>query len=173
MPTRAKAVGRDDIRKQLQKVIGQRLHWLREAYEQHDPIHTQGAWARSLGITQEMMSRIEGGVHTPQDVILRIVYWAGATGDYVWYGVVDTERMLPWLCRTLLRNHGAELRTVKWYKERERLLRETQLSDWGQLPPSRTGRTPQPHTKRLLLKGGKLVKARSRRTPEPPNNDLA
>ena len=114
----------------LNRQIGVRVRWIREAYEKREPFqHSQAQWAKALGITPEMLNRIELGRHTPLDIILRITYRSGACVDYVFWGVPIRELMLDWLYLSLLADHRRELLTVdQFLKVRSKRLQQTTLA---------------------------------------------
>ena len=123
---------------EMNRQIGVRVRWIREAYEKREPFHhSQAQWARALGITPEMLNRIELGKSIPLDVILRIIYRSGACVDYVFWGVLDRRLMLDWLYLSLLADHRAALTTVdRFLKVRSRRLQQTTLGG----PERTTGR---------------------------------
>ena len=98
--------------------MGLRVRWIREAYEAREPFqHSQAQWAASLGITPEMLNRIELGKHIPHDVVFRVIYRSGASLDYLVWGVLEEGRMLDWLYLSLKASHRAELVTDRKFRE--------------------------------------------------------
>jgi hypothetical protein len=131
---------------ELNRQIGERVRWIREAYEKREPFrHSQAQWARALQITPEMMNRIELGRSVPLDVILRIIYRSGACVDYVFWGVLDRRLMLEWLYLSLLADHRAALTTVdRFLKTRSKRLRRIKLAG----PARNSGRGRGPYAPR-------------------------
>ena len=127
----------DDIA-EMNRRIGQRVRWIREAYEKREPFrHSQAQWAKALQITPEMLNRIELGRSVPLDVILRIIYRSGASCDYVFWGVLDPAAMLEWLHQSLLADHRSDLeRADRWAQTRSRRLQQTTLAG----PERKSGR---------------------------------
>jgi hypothetical protein len=123
---------------EMNRHIGMRVRWIREAYEKREPFrHSQAAWAAALRVTPEMLNRIELGRSVPLDVILRIIYRSGASCDYVFWGVLDPGAMLEWLHQSLLADHRADLtRADPWLQTRSRRLQQTTLAG----PERKSGR---------------------------------
>ena len=98
-------------RRTLLGQIGQRIRWVRQAYEDCEPgKHSQAQWARALGITPETYNRIElGRFMASPEVLIRIIHFSGISADYVLFGVLDDLVILDWLNRALHREHGAHL----------------------------------------------------------------
>src|SRR5215472_8292266 len=89
---------------EVNKRIGQRVRWIRDAHEEHDRFHnSQAQWATSLDIPPSDLSRYERGEKLiPVDFIITISQLSGATEQYLLYGVLDeTDRMEPWLRKAL------------------------------------------------------------------------
>jgi transcriptional regulator with XRE-family HTH domain len=90
--------------------VGQRLRWVREAFEAREPgQHTQEKWAAAFGISAASLSRWESGKMLPMlDVLYRHVYFTGTTFDYVFFGVLSAQ-IVPWLRDDLATKHPTEL----------------------------------------------------------------
>jgi transcriptional regulator with XRE-family HTH domain len=111
--------------------IGEKLRWIREAYEAREPLrHSQAQWAEALGIEASQLSRIENGKQMPPpDILFRVVYLSGASMDYVFFSVVSPEMMLPWLCQALIEAHPTQLKSVDAFLvDRGALLQSLPLS---------------------------------------------
>jgi len=113
----------DDVARKARKAslqnIGARLRWLREAFEAREPLrHSQAQWARALRITPEMLNRIElGRTQAPMHVLQRIIYFSGASANFVLFGVVGDGVTLDWLEQDLLEGHAIDLRTLPNFLE--------------------------------------------------------
>lgn len=99
--------------------IGERLRWVREAYEAREPgFHSQAQWARALRITPEMMNRIElGRAWLAPHILQRVIYYTGVSADYVLFGVVADGYMMQWLEAALKVAHPTELRSLPRFRE--------------------------------------------------------
>ena len=102
---RWEAASRDLVRD-----IGKRLRWLREAYEQREPLHHgQAQWAQAFGISPPSLSRYEAGLISPPAYVLSdIALQSDASMDYLFFGVLSAD-MPPWLRQSLLTAHPGEL----------------------------------------------------------------
>jgi transcriptional regulator with XRE-family HTH domain len=108
-----------DARRDTLLRVGERLRWLREAYEEREPLHhAQAQWARALRISPEMLNRIElGRTQAPMHVLQRIIYYSGASPAYVLFGVIGDGYMAEWLEAALLAHHATELSTLPKFRE--------------------------------------------------------
>lgn len=106
-------------RREALERVGERLRWLREAYEAREPLrHSQAQWARVLRITPEMLNRIElGRTQAPMHVLQRLIYYLGASPGYVLFGVVQDGYMVRWLEQALIQAHPGELSTLPKFRE--------------------------------------------------------
>lgn len=93
---------------EILKEFGNHLRWLREAYEEVEPLHhSQGQWASLFGVTQSQLSRWESGIQPPDlDILLEIDLTTQATLDYLFYGAVS-KRMPGDVRAVLLARHPA------------------------------------------------------------------
>jgi len=109
----------NDARRDALVRVGERLRWVREAYEEREPLqHAQAQWARALRISAEMLNRIElGRTQAPMHVLQRLIYYSGASPAYVLFGVTGDGYMAAWLERALLSRHAAELSTLPKFRE--------------------------------------------------------
>ena len=91
--------------------IGERIRWVREAYEQRWPLeNSQEQWAAAFDMQASQLSRFETGKQfPPPDVVMRIVYIAGVSLEYVYFGVLDEEFTVPWLREALAIAHPTQL----------------------------------------------------------------
>lgn len=106
----------------LHRRIGERVRWVREAYEAKQPLHhSQTQWAQALRISVEMMNRIELGKCTPGwDVMARISGFCGVGMDYFVFGAVDAVGVKPWLYQALMTAHPKVLLDrAHWLESRE------------------------------------------------------
>jgi hypothetical protein len=99
--------------------VGERLRWVREAYEEREPLqHSQAQWARALRISPEMLNRIElGRTQAPMHILQRIIYYSGASPAYVLFGVIGDGYMVAWLEKALRTHHAEELSTLPKFRE--------------------------------------------------------
>jgi DNA-binding XRE family transcriptional regulator len=126
--------------------IGQRLRWIREAYEAREPLqHSQQQWAQALGIPPSTLSRWENGKQIPQlNVLLDLVYLSGATMDYVFFGTLS-RAMLPWLRDALLHAHpGRLVLEGEFVSRRDSTIRTSVLRQGRTRTRSARRRPPEP-----------------------------
>jgi transcriptional regulator with XRE-family HTH domain len=99
---------------ELLRGIGERMRWIREAYEAAEPLrHSQAQWATALDLQASQLSRFENGKQmAPPDILIRLVFYSGASMDYLFFRVVSEEMMVPWLCHALLAAHPGQLLTT-------------------------------------------------------------
>jgi hypothetical protein len=122
-PGRRQSSGGDvswsDARRDTLLRVGERLRWVREAWEEREPLHhAQAQWARAMHISPEMLNRIElGRTQAPMHVFQRIIYYSGASPAYVLFGVIGDNYMYEWLETALLSRHAAELSTLPKFRE--------------------------------------------------------
>ena len=104
--------------------VGERLRWVRESYEAHEPMqHSQAQWARALRISPEMLNRIElGRTQAPMHVLQRIIYYSRASPSYVLFGVIGDGHMAAWLEKALLAQHAADLSTLPKFREQRSMI---------------------------------------------------
>jgi transcriptional regulator with XRE-family HTH domain len=119
------ATGKRGIGLRYMTEIGERLRWLREAYEgqfaeEAEGHNSQVTWARLLDVRPSQLSRWENGKQLPQmDTLYRLIYITGADWNYVFAGVIS-ETMLPFLQRRLREAHGPELvEPGRFFRERD------------------------------------------------------
>ena len=130
------ATGKRLIGLRYMSEIGDRLRWIREAYEvqfadEATGTNSQVIWARLLGVEPSQLSRWENGKQMPQmDTLYQLIYITGATWDYVFAGIVS-DAMLPFLRRQLLEAHGLELREIRRFLSRARRDRENKYARSG------------------------------------------
>jgi transcriptional regulator with XRE-family HTH domain len=111
--------------------LGRRIRFVREAYESAHPLHhSQSQWASYLGITPEMMNRIENGkAEAPAHILARIFIGAGVSPAFYYTGVLEkTPMTLKWLYVELSRilseqddEEDEELKPIsldRWLKRR-------------------------------------------------------
>jgi transcriptional regulator with XRE-family HTH domain len=113
-------------RQQLNQRIGERLGWIREEYERREPLHHGvGQWARALGVSASLLSRVERGEQTASlDLIDRICYFSGASVDFVFWGLL-TPYMDPWLADALRRAHPTRIEELADFQRRRALMLQT------------------------------------------------
>jgi hypothetical protein len=113
-----------DARRDALARVGERLRWVREAYEEREPLqHAQVQWARALRISPEMLNRIElGRTQAPMHVLQRIIYYSGASPAYALFGVIGDGYMAGWLEKALLAHHAAELSTFPKFREQRSMM---------------------------------------------------
>ena len=99
-----------EANRELLRLIGARMRWIREAYEAREPFaHSQKQWAEALDIQASLLSRFENGNQmAPPDILIRLVYYSGASMDYLFFGVLS-EDMLPWLRKVLAAAHPTDV----------------------------------------------------------------
>ena len=126
-----------DARRDTLRRVGERLRWVREAFEARKPLHhSQAQWAKVLRISPEMLNRIElGRTQAPMHILQRIIYYSGASPAYVLFGVIGDGYMAEWLEEALVAKHAAELSTLPKFRE----LRAMTLQSIEE-PPARQGK---------------------------------
>jgi hypothetical protein len=140
----AAVLSRERARRLWAEQMGQRIRWLREAYEEQQPgRHSQTQWAEALGITTEMMHRIEHGKSFPWDVLFRIIYRSGACLDYLVWGAPNPDSTLPWLFERLTKAHPELVPIDRFRRERSRDLMKDPIER-----PERTTKARGPYKAR-------------------------
>jgi transcriptional regulator with XRE-family HTH domain len=106
--TRKGAMPSNDKRRNdaLNLTIGEHMRWIREAYEDQEPLHHGvNQWAEALGVSAAMLSRVERGEQTPSiDLLNRFCYFSGASLDFVFWRVL-VPHMDQWLIEALRKTH--------------------------------------------------------------------
>lgn len=108
--------------------IGARIRWVREAYETLEPLqHSQMQWARALNITPEMLNRIElGKVWAQPHVIQRIMYFAGVSANFLFFGVLGDGVTVERIEQALIEAQALEAQTLpRFLEDRARTLQLT------------------------------------------------
>jgi len=101
--------------------VGDRLRWVREAFEARQPgQHTQAAWAVNFGVSAASFSRWESGKLLPNlDALYRLVYLTGCDFNYVFFGVLSGQ-IVPWLRDELARAHPELHHEAEFFLVRDR-----------------------------------------------------
>lgn len=99
-----------EANRELLRLIGGRMRWIREAYEAREPFaHSQQQWAAAFDIQASLLSRFENGKQmAPPDVLIRLMWFTGASMDYLFFGVLSDD-MLPWLRKALAAAHPTDV----------------------------------------------------------------
>lgn len=127
----------------LQRDFGERLRWLRLAWEEREPgRHSQEQWAEALGVNIAAVSRWERGVSPmPPDMVWRVVMAMDATWDYLFGGLIGPG-MEPWLAAHLRKRYPKAIVEQKALRSiRDKLLASMRLRRFR--VPKRLGRPPR------------------------------